>query len=136
MKLKPEKECWICHRKLSEVIEAGNKMGYDPIACEDDPKAIERHAMLNVDVLGRKVSVCAICHDIVFEVGIESIKEVIHCGMDDSDDDIVTYKDLENMTLEVDLGDPPSHRNKVKGALASRKTKPSVANESLKKADE
>jgi hypothetical protein len=41
-----EKECWICHRKLSEVIESGNNMGYEPIACADDAKEIEKNAAL------------------------------------------------------------------------------------------
>lgn len=118
----PEKECWMCHRKLSEVIEAGNKMGYDPIACEDDPKEIAKNAMFNVDVLGRKIAVCAICRDVIFEVARDSLVEAIHNGTnDDWMDDIVTYKDFENMRLEVELGDPPSHRNKLK--FASNKTK-------------
>lgn len=117
-----EKECWICHRKLSEVIEAGNKMGYDPIVQEDDAKEIEKNAMLKVDVLGRKIDVCAICRDIMFEVARDSLVEAIHNGTGDNYmDDIVTYKDFENMRLEVELGDPPSHRNKVK--FASKKSK-------------
>ena len=114
-----EKECWVCHRKLSEVIEAGNKIGYEPITCEEDPKEVRKNAMFDVDTIGCKVTVCTICRDIMFEVSRDSLLDAIHCGVGNYRDDIVTYKDMENMTLEVDLGEAPSHRNKVKGKLAS-----------------
>lgn len=105
-KIKAEPKCWICHRKLNEVIDAGNKIGYDPIVCEGDPKEIEKNAMFNVDVLGRKVPICAICREIVFEVARNNLVDALNNGTTgDYMDDIVTYKDLENARFEVDLGD-------------------------------
>jgi len=110
-----ERECWICHRKLSEVIEAGNKIGYDPIVQEEDAKEVEKNAMLKVDVLGRKVDVCAICRDIVFEVARDNLMDALNNGTGDYRDDIVTYKDMENATLEVHLGEAPIHKSKSVG---------------------